>query len=225
CTRLGHADARAEAAVPLRANWRRVPGGYAASAHRQLGGDAVLFRRVLARLLAERADWAALAPDGPRQWSESQATAWRARAHRLRGSAGMVGALALARAATALETALDAHATDEAAHALEALRQAFAELHTAAAGLDDSAAQAPAAPAAPLDEGRWRSLLQTLAAQLDANDLGASETFDALRPALAQRVGDATARAVAAAIDNLDFGAAREHLEPAMGEAEDQTAP
>ncbi len=208
----------------LPADWPRVRGVDAASAHRQLGGDAALFRRVFARLLAERADWAALAPDGPRQWSGDQATAWRARAHRLRGSAGMLGAQALARAATALETALDAHATDDAVQALAALRHAFADLNAAAAGLAEAAAPAPVS-APPLDDARWRTEVQALAAQLEANDLAASERFDALRPALSYRLGAELAQAMAEAIDNLDFDAARERLCAAMDEAEGETAP
>jgi PAS domain S-box-containing protein len=227
CPRPLREPAPAEAngsADALPTGWPRVRGVDAASAHRQLGGDEVLFRRVLARLLAERADWAALAPDGPRHWNAEQSTAWRARAHRLRGSAGMVGALALARAATTLETALDARATPDAVGALAALRQAFADLHAAATELSDAEAPPPLA-APPMDDKDWRARVQALAAQLESNDLAASEGFDALRAALAQRLGAAHAQAMATAIDNLDFAAARERLEAAMDAAEGETAP
>jgi PAS domain S-box-containing protein len=208
----------------LPAGWPHVRGVDAARAHRQLGGDEPLFRRLLARLLAEREDWAALAPDGPRRWASGQAQAWRARAHRLRGSAGMLGALDLARAATALETALDAHASDDAVQALADLRQALAELHAAAADLAEADAPAPVA-AAPLDDTRWRARVRALAAQLESNDLAASDGFEALRPEIARRLGPAHAQAMAQAIHSLDFGAARERLRAAMDAAEGETAP
>ncbi len=218
-------DRATEAPVP--ADWPRLPGVDAASAHRQLGGDAVLFHRVYARLLTERAEWAALAPGTPPLWSAEQTNAWRARAHRLRGSAGMVGAQALSLAAAALEAALAAPSPgqperDDAVRALASLQRRFAELQ---AGPELAAAALPGARDAPVpDAATARAGLRTLAVQLDSNDLAAGEHFDAVRPALALRLDGLALQAMADAIANLDYASARGWLAGALDEAEGESA-
>jgi signal transduction histidine kinase/CheY-like chemotaxis protein len=200
--------------------WPPVPGIDAASAQRQLGGDVVLFRRVLTRLLAERGDWAALASDAPWRWDVAQADAWRARAHRLRGSAGMVGAQALSAAASALETALsvpwgESAPRDAAMRALTALQLAFAVLQAAP---EPVSAMPHATPS--LDAATARAGLQALAIQLDNHDLAAGDHFESLRPALAQRLDASAVHAMAQAIAGLDYTAARGWLSAALDETE-----
>ncbi len=212
------------------AGWPRVEGVDALSAHRTLGGDEQLFQRVLTRLLAEQHEWAALPADGPLAWDAAQQDHWRVRAHRLRGSAGMIGALDLARAATGLEAALDAHALADAAATLAELQRRFAQLKQGAAVYTDRApgtADEPtddAAAAAPLDEAQWQARLQALLSQLESNDLDAGTSFAHLRAAIAQRLGAAVAQAVSVAIDDLCFDAAAEQLQAAALTAEDGPA-
>lgn len=215
----------AAAAPP--ADWPRIDGVDAPSAHRTLGGDAQLFQRVLLRLVAEQPEWAALPADGPLAWDADQHDHWRVRAHRLRGSAGMIGALDLAHAASGLEAALEQRATDQAAATLADLQRRFAHLQQGAAAYTARRpAPMPATPAdAVLDEAQWQRRLQTLLAQLDTNDLDASEGFAHLRGAIAKRLGEAVAQAVGEAIDDLRFGEAAERLQAAAVPAEDRAGP
>ena len=125
------------------------------------------------------------------------------------------------------ETALTAPSPDQprrdaAAQALAALQRCFAELQavpepTAAALPAVSDARAP-------DTAAARAGLRTLAAQLDSNDLAASDHFDALRPALAQRLDAPALQAMAEAIANLDYAAARGWLAGALDETEGEAA-
>ncbi len=201
-------------ASPLPAEWPRVAGVDAASAHRQLGGDAVLFHRVLARLLAEHADWSALASDNPRRWTDVQVDHWRARAHRLRGSAGMVGALALAGSATALEAALQDRSLADASHALVGLQQHFAALHVAAGAL--GAPQPAVNTGDRAEPTHWRAMLQQLREQLESQDLAAADSFEALRATLSRLSGQAVVHRMGEAIAELDFAAALAQLDCAM---------
>lgn len=208
----------AQSALP--ADWPQVAGVDAERAHRQLGGDVQLFRRSLTRLQAECAEWAALAADDAAMWTPDFADTWRRRAHRLRGSAGMLGAQGLAAAAAALESALQGGAVAQALPTLRQVQQQLAELDRAAAALDTPAPDATVAPGAvALDEARWQTLLQQLTVQLDTQDLAAGDTFDRLQPALVQRLGDVATRAVGDAIANLEFAAARGRLEGVAREA------
>lgn len=213
----------------LPADWPRVPGVDPASAHRQLGGDAALFRRVLTRLLAERNDWTVLAPDAPRQWcaDAAQADAWRARAHRLRGSAAMVGAMALSQAATALEAVLGAASSGQpdepaAAQALRTVQRHFAELHAAPG--PDPVDGPPPSQAPALDASAVRAALRRLAEQLDDNNLAAGDHFDRLRPVLARRLDSNALQAMATAIAELDFALARRWLDSALDETAGESA-
>jgi len=205
------------------ADWPRVDGVDAPSAHRTLGGDVQLFQRVLRRLLAERPEWAALPANGPLGWDTGQQDHWRVRAHRLRGSAGMIGALDLARAASGLEAALEQRAPDAAAASLADLQRRFAQLQQGAAACTRlSPVTVPASAAAsPMDDAQWHGRLQTLLAQLDSNDLDASEGFAQLRGAIAARLGEAEAEALGEAIDELRFGDAAERLQALAVPAED----
>ena len=204
------------AALP--AGWATIDGIDTKAARRQLGGDHVLFQRLLTRLLAEHGDWAALSADAATGWDGTARAAWRARAHRLRGSAGVLGAQALARAATALETALEPDAEPApAGPALAAVRTAFDALR-AAAPADGGARRSPveAAPANDADAAASAARIERLAEQLQAQDLDGVETFEACRAALERRLGAERVADLAVAIDNLDFTTARRLLDDAL---------
>ncbi len=210
--------------IALPTDWPHVPGVDAVSAHRQLGGDVVLFRRVLNRLLAERGDWADLLPAAPQQWGAEQAADWCARAHRLRGSAAMVGAHALSRAATDLERALatpvnKAPGWAAVSRALGDVQRCFAELQAA-----PGAAEPVPPPSPPLAATVVRSRVQALADALDHNDLAAADQFAALRGALTQHLTPAAQQTMAAAIDNLDFAAARRELDAVLAKPAGESA-
>jgi PAS domain S-box-containing protein len=194
----------------LPAGWPSIDGIDVKAARRQLGGDHVLFQRLLARLLGEHGDWLALSADAPVGWDAAARVAWRARAHRLRGSAGALGAQALARAATALEAALEPDADPApAGPALAAVRTAFDALR-AAAPAEGIGRRSPV-EAVPVTEAEARACaarIERLAEQLQAQDLDGVETFEACRAALEIRLGVERVQALATAIDNLDFATA-----------------
>lgn len=207
---LGPGHASAPPADPA---WPEVAGVDARRAMRQLGGDAELFRRSLARLLGEHAEWMALSPAASPAWSVDERKAWRARAHRLRGAAGMLAIGALSDAAKALETSLGPDGSDdETLSALHAVREAFDRLHHAAQCVQTAAAIRPPRP--PADPTRQRALEARLAQQLATQDLSALESFDACRAGLEDRLGANEVLAIGRAIELLDFASALALLAP-----------
>ncbi|OJV61572.1 MAG: hypothetical protein BGO22_00165 [Hydrogenophaga sp. 70-12] len=225
----GASTAHAPAAVPRPApvapgpvtprapagDWPAIEGIDAAAARRQLGGDLSLFQRLLARLLAEHGDWAALPPGAADRWDGEARMAWRARAHRLRGSAGVLGALALSRAATALETALEPGGEPApAGAALAAVHAAFDALRVAVPAEATRPRPVPlATPGPDPDAPALAAQLERLAEQLATQDLDGVETFEACRAALEVHFGAERVAALAAAIDGLDFATARRLLD------------
>ncbi|CDN89071.1 CHASE domain-containing protein [Hydrogenophaga intermedia] len=212
--------------VAVPAGWPAIDGIDTKAARRQLGGDHVLFQRLLTRLLAEHGDWAALSANAAAGWDGTARAAWRARAHRLRGSAGVLGAQALARAATALEAALEPDAeTAPAGPALAAVRTAFDALR-AAAPADGVERRSPvqAAPITDADAAASAARIERLAEQLQAQDLEGVDTFEACRAALEVRLGAERVQALAKAIDNLEFAAARQFLDDALAWHDDTKA-
>ncbi|WP_051341598.1 hybrid sensor histidine kinase/response regulator [Azospirillum halopraeferens] len=137
-------------------------------------------------------------------------TAMERLAHGVRGTAGTVGAVAVADAAARLETALRRRDTAAVPERLADLEAALAPAVAAAAGLGRPA---PAAASAPAGGGGQPAgpLLEALAAALRAGSLAAPRHLAALRGALAGRHADRL-DAVAAAVDALDFAAAQTAL-------------
>jgi formate--tetrahydrofolate ligase len=227
--------ANAGATAPVDAvQWPEFPGVDSRGAAQRLGGDLALFARSLGRLLAEFDDLAAV-PAAATSISASTASepqaqlALAARAHKLRGSAGLLGATTLEAAAAQLEsrlrlpwaapaeTATDSH---EAAQLLQQDRQAVAtalqQLRQASAAwlarpLGPGPGQAPGAEPAnatdatdaaiPTGPG-FAVLLRRLRQQLLDNDLHARHTLDSLEPALQAQWGVDALTLLAAAIDN-----------------------
>nr|MBA3625005.1 hypothetical protein [Methylibium sp.] len=158
---------------------------------------------------------------------ETARAALTARLHRLRGTAGSLGANALHRHAGEAEHALRAGDEGQASAALAAMAKAVAGLiesaqaqaatpaenapHIAAAPAASATAEAPA-PAA-IDPAR----LGELVALLRRNDLAALQTFGELEPALGARLGDARCATVRAALDELRFADAAAVLAQALG--------
>jgi len=233
--------ANAGATAPVDAvQWPEFPGVDSRGAAQRLGGDLALFARSLGRLLAEFDDLAAV-PAAATSISASTASepqaqlALAARAHKLRGSAGLLGATTLEAAAAQLEsrlrlpwaapaeTATDSH---EAAQLLQQDRQAVAtalqQLRQASAAwlarpLGPGPGQAPGAePANATDAAAaadaaiptgpaFAVLLRRLRQQLLDNDLHARHTLDSLEPTLQAQWGVDALTLLAAAIDGLDY--------------------
>jgi PAS domain S-box-containing protein len=216
--------------------WPVVEGIDADSAAARLNHDAPLFLKMLGWIGTDFADLQAI--DSPEQVARHLAdphsrTRLRERVHKLRGSAGTLGAQQVHASASATEAALADHNGEEMACVLalsQALRQLIAASQRAiASGLVSAHLQplnpaapsaptaptppaAPAAPAAPADQ----QSLQALAELLRSQDLQALDMLAQMQGPLASAMGAHTATAIARAMEVLDFPSALAMLEKAI---------
>ncbi|HEU4457986.1 MAG TPA: PAS domain S-box protein [Methylibium sp.] len=192
--------------------WPCIAGIDGADVRARLCGDVDLFRSTLRRALVEFADLA----EGVDTPADAPArAALSARMHRLRGSAGQLGARELAGHAGALERACDKDDPAEAARLGAAVSAAFVALRDAAAAagpvLDARAEPAGAGADAPsLEPG----LLAQLQRQLAEQSLAAVDTFTSLAPALRRRLGAEAGDALRDSIEQLRFDEAAARLAP-----------
>ena len=136
-------------------------------------------------------------------------------AHALKGTAGLIGATAVAGAAAALLSALQQKT------GREAIDQGYAELATQLGQLIASLKQAQdgepnRAALAVIDTGRGAEVLRTLEACLASGDMAASSLARRENQLLRAVLGEA-AEAVLSAIEVFDFEAARLALRAATG--------
>jgi PAS domain S-box-containing protein len=191
--------------------WPEIAGLDADGARHRLGGDPDLFLSMVERFLGEfagapSAGDAQLAGDGLAK-----------RMHKLVGSAGLIGALGVARLAAQLESLAQAGDADGLDGARRALADALAGLQQAAMPVI-AAWQAQAAWAlerasqavAPID----RAEIDRLCALLDAQDFEAGACFDAAAPALRAHIGATLFAELAARMAELDFRSASQLLKP-----------
>ena len=211
------APAAAAAAV-----WPELDGIDAADVRKRLDGDVVLFVSLLRRMFEEFDPL--LKANGAAALDEHAA-----RMHKLRGTAGLLGAHALHAAAGAAEAAARAgdapgtqRATQAAAQAFDALAAATAPL--LAAALDDPAAVgvqadvqadvqagAQAGELAPIDAPSMHLLTRLLR----EHNLEALDRFETLAARLRQQLGDDGYQALRRSIDALQFDQAAQTLEQA----------
>jgi PAS domain S-box-containing protein len=182
-----------------------MPSIDAGVVQQMFGDDLSLFKSLLARMLREFADLAlpiAVAPEDQSARSQLQG-----RTHKLKGSAGMIGATKVMRLAGAAEIALQEGGPVEVveriltqlAQALIALREdteLLLERPEQNAYLDAKAANGPAIGNAEIDE---------LRALLECQNLAALDRFASLSPSLGELVGAVRFERLREAIDNLDF--------------------
>ncbi len=175
--------------------------------------DRSLYLSLLRRFLAEFGDVAhAPAPELP------------ARLHKLRGSAQVVGAMALAKAAQDLELAARAAEPDDLSPLRHAMAQRWAELADAAqaslaaeavrmGALDQQAEMAAARDNLPLDPlalQRWVKLLER-------QSLDAVKGLAELEPALRAKMLPVEFQALRAAVSDFNFSRALELIQPLLG--------
>ncbi|MBW8846283.1 MAG: PAS domain S-box protein [Burkholderiales bacterium] len=212
-----HVEARRGQGLPVReraadggtatATWPDIPGIDAAESAMRTGADARLFLNLLRRLLDEGRGLAAALAEVPADAAGQLALA--SRVHRLRGSAGMLGATALHRVATELETWLRA-AGPQAEPARFTVLAASVTATLAELEANGAAALAPPAETAqPVpDTAPDPVALARLAEQLRQQDLAALDLFLQLRPSLVRAWGSSHVQRLAAAVDALQFRAA-----------------
>jgi PAS domain S-box-containing protein len=180
------------------------------------GDDQSMFRSLLARMQRDFADLAL-----PIELSAMDAAAravLQGRAHKLKGSAGMLGATRIMRLAGAVEAALQesrsldtvAEILQQLATALQVLREESAPFEKMAAGGKDPTVDSAVRPL--IDNAQ----IDELYSLLERQDLAAIDRFDTLLPSLSEIVGALRLERLGKAIDNLDFQLGAELLREAQ---------
>lgn len=173
-----------------------------ATALAKLANDEALFHTLLKHFIGEYENTFARPrqPSTDDEWKTL--TSW---AHKLKGSAGTLGALRLSDVAAQLERAAKSHGNDIPA-LLAALSSAFNDLQRAVSALCDKTADQDsvssthdAAPAFTQND------LDHIMHQLRGRNLTVIETLEAARPQLSQMLGSDYADKIFAALYALDF--------------------
>ncbi|MDP2016551.1 CHASE domain-containing protein [Hydrogenophaga sp.] len=193
--------------APSDGAWPQIPGIDSAQAHQRLGGELDLWLKLLQRLQDEFSDLAVRSLALPDAGTERQTLA--ARLHKLRGSAGTLGATELMQLAQALETGLvnnlppaQLDARQRALqNALEALRRHSEPVLRAAHSAALSNAPPEQAGAREADIPHFLELLQR-------QDLDALTWWKAHASGLHARLDPATVERVGHWLDELDFASA-----------------
>jgi CheY-like chemotaxis protein len=187
--------------------WPEIEGIDASDARERLSNDFDLFRSMLKRLLDEFSNVAILATEEP------VALAAKGRCmHKLRGSAGMLGAKAIQHLAGEAEAACAAGEVERAAHLATRLATQLLRLHQSATPTLN-ALRAEAGEAALASDGDLEpQLLIDLIARLRKQDLSAVDCFSAIAPQLQRCLGQSYAL-MRDHMDNLRFNDAVKVLE------------
>ena len=178
----------------------------AAVVQQMFGEDLSLFNSLLARMLRDYAEFAL--PQSVVSSDEAACQHLRGRAHKLKGSAGMIGATMVMRLAGAVERALqEDRSADVVEGILTKLAAALCTLREEAkTALDrDSAAAAPAVGGAPPVMPVSSNDLEDLGTLLQSQDLAAMDKFTALAPALEEMLDAGRFERLRDAVENLDF--------------------
>ena len=168
------------------------------------GDDLSLFKSLLARMLREFADFAlptAVSPD-----DQANHSGIKARAHKLKGSAGMIGATAVMRLASAAEAAL------QECRPVDIIEGVLTQLASALTTLREEAEPFLAEPERHADSNARMASpnvgnedIKELCALLECQNLAGIDKFYLLSPSLSDLVGAVRFDRLRDAIDNLDF--------------------
>lgn len=182
------------------------------------GDDSTLFKSLLARLLRDYAEFSlpiAVAPD-----DESACRLLKERTHKLKGSAGMIGATHVARLAGAAERAL--RQTPPAATSEGILKKLAAALITlreeANSFLDSQSPQDTSGESAVMSSPVISRIdHDELCELLDSQNLAAVDKFALLSPSLRRMLDAAHFKQLHDAVEDLDFRRGAELLREASG--------
>ncbi|MGA9025780.1 MAG: PAS domain S-box protein [Steroidobacteraceae bacterium] len=180
------------------------------------GDDLTLFKSLLGRILRDYADLSS--PSSASLDDEATRSRLAARTHKLKGSAGMIGANRVMRLAGAAETAL---LKDRSLDAMgKILQQLAASLTTLREEAEPYLECRPAIEANARDVvGNPHQIntieIDELCTLLDARDLSAIDKFSGLSQSLRSNLHSARFDRLSEAIDNLDFTQAAEILREA----------
>ncbi|MBF0272362.1 MAG: response regulator [Magnetococcales bacterium] len=189
-------------------DWPTVPGIDIQGVFQRLGGDWNLFLSLLRSL---RQQFRLVAQEVSEELAAGRSQQAAMRMHKLRGSAGNVGAVALHQMAGELETLLLAQTLpDQLTPRLDSLDQALGTLMQTVAPLLSDADGAPngSAPPPPVDPEALRALMTAL----ETRNFQAITLFTALAPTLTAHLQTTEYRQLARAIEGLDCVKALEIL-------------
>jgi two-component system sensor histidine kinase/response regulator len=201
-----HEEAKCAPRVPGQGLTPDIPGIDMRQASIRLGGDSTLFVSLLTRLDQQFADAVARTRD---DLAAGRAADAAVRLHTLRGAAGNIAAVAVATAASALESAIRDNSQTDIPGLLDELEAALGAL---VAAIRQSAVPVPvpteAEEQSALDHDEALALLRTLEARKGA----AVKDFNRLRAALTTAYGREATEEIARLIDNLQFAIAANRL-------------
>jgi PAS domain S-box-containing protein len=168
------------------------------------GDDLPLFKSLLARMLREFADLAL--PTSVSSDDQTTRNELKARTHKLKGSAGMIGATKVMRLAGAAEVAL------QECRSVDIVEGVLAQLASALTTLREEAKPFLAEPEHSDSNVRMANRpnignadIDELCALLECQNLAAIDKFCLLSPSLSELVGAVRFDRLRDAIDNLDF--------------------
>ena len=181
-------------------DWPEIDGLDTEDVKARLSGDQGLFRSLLEHLRRELDE---LCDEAKLEGKSPEFEPWIARLHKLRGTAGNLGARHFAEAASELEKRARAR---DAGFSIE-----LGRLSVKAAALSRSLRSAPAARAAarspePPTALEWERFLAALSEQ----DLDALDSFPRMSAWLGDRIGAARLDELRAAVNRLEFARALE---------------
>lgn len=187
--------------------WPEIEGIDGADAQLRMGGDVRFFRTQLLRMLREFADIDVPPP------TATTCRALGARAHKLAGCAGMLGAKALWRRAREVEAACRAGDLAASVASVALLGAELEQLGAASASAlqdvhTDDLDPISTPPAPGLDHGR----VQTLLALLRTQSMDALEALQAMAPQLRSALGKDAYIQVREQVDELRFADAARSL-------------
>jgi len=185
---------------------RRLMASIDAGVVQQMFGDDLsLFKSLLTRMLAEFADFALPIAVSPSD--QTNLVRIQGRAHKLKGSAGMIGATRIMRLAGAVEAALqDARTMDVVERILRQLAAALTTLREETERLSEKQLENANTVALMANRPKIGNPdIEALCALLECQNLAAMDKFALLSPSLSELVGAVRFERLREAIDNLDF--------------------
>ncbi len=189
---------------PAPRGWPEIPGIDKAQASARIGDDWPLFTRMLKRLLRDAMEFSVV-PSPSALAEESRQRELAARLHKLRGNAGLLGAMELHRLAGEAEAHCREKRLSALRDSLERLADALGELNASAGGILAAPEPAPdAAPAPATDAATIARIRQLLA----SNDLEAVTLIKYEAAGLRSLIGHARYASLQDAVEELDFGKA-----------------
>jgi PAS domain S-box-containing protein len=185
---------------------RRLMASIDAGVVQQMFGDDLsLFKSLLTRMLAEFADFALPIAVSPSD--QTNLVRIQGRAHKLKGSAGMIGATRIMRLAGAVEGALqDARTMDVVERILRQLAAALTTLREETERLSEKQLENANTVALMANRPKIGNPdIEALCRLLECQNLAAMDKFALLSPSLSELVGAVRFERLREAIDNLDF--------------------